>query len=1028
MRKLTFFLACLFLIGVGLVNAQQRSVTGKVTSADDGQPIIGATVMVKGSTTGTITNADGNFVLTVPSGSKSLVVSYVGMKLLEVNLTNSSVYNVQLQSDAIGIEEVVVVGYGTQLKRDVTSSISKVKGNELADKASPSFVQQLAGRAAGVQITQSSGDLGTPPNIRIRGVNTISSGSQPLIVVNGVPVTSGNIGGSYTNNNPLADINPSDIESIEILKDGAATAIYGSRASNGVILVTTKKGAVQKTKVTYDGWFANSNATKLYDLLNAQQFVEIANEKYANIGTTTKNAVLDADGTNTSWNDYVFRTGFQQSHNFSVAGGNDETQFYMSAGYSNQEGIVINNNFSRYTFNASVDQKLFKWLKTGFSLNGSYQNNSGPIKGTNSLSDNMYAVTRMLPNVKVYDETHPTGYNIDVTSPKSLGRGANLIPIDLTVPNIVWVLMTNVQKNESYRVMPTAYLELTPVKGLVVKSLIGSDISLLDNLYAWYPQSGDGQGYKGLISETNYTRKRWTFQNVANYKTTIADDHNIDLTGVAEWSKYTYRSVNAGAQDMSSSFFMPYIISSTYNTQSSGGGFTQNGIASYMLRANYNWKNTVYLGGSYRRDGLSKLPKNNRWGDFYGGSAAVRLSGFDFWEPIKEYVNDFKLRASYAQVGNDDIGNFAYLDQFSSQLYGSQTGISYYTTGNPNLRWEKQNILDYGFDMALFDRVNVSFAMWKKVNTDIVLDAPTPPSLGIPWNVISQNIGSVENNGMEIEIGGTVFKNKDFSYNASVNFSTQHNKVTKLISDMKYEHYIIREGESMRSLYGYIYKGVNMANGYPLYEKADGTVIQGNPNDSKYYVYNADSPSTLGAATTLSADDKKVLGNTIPTWFGGFDNTLKYKNFDLNIFFRFSGGNKIANVTRRDLMNMYFQNNGTEILGRWKSASEPGNGQVPIIQYGRGNFLNLESDGSSRWIEDGDFLKLQNVSLGYTLPKSLVNALTLSQIRCYIQAQNVLTITKYTGLDPEVYTQAMGVDWNGNPQQRSLTIGLNVVF
>jgi TonB-linked SusC/RagA family outer membrane protein len=1016
------------LIGVGLVNAQQRSVTGKVTSADDGQPIIGATVMVKGTTTGTITNADGNFVLTVPSGSRVLVVTYVGMKSSEVNLTGSSVYNVSLESDAIGIEEVVVVGYGTQLKRDVTSSISKVKGNELADKASPSFVQQLAGRAAGVQITQSSGDLGTPPNIRIRGVNTISSGSQPLIVVNGVPVTSGNIGGSYTNNNPLADINPSDIESIEILKDGAATAIYGSRASNGVMLVTTKKGSMQKTKVTYDAWFANSQASKLYNLLNAEQFVEIANEKNSNINSTAKNAVMDAEGTNTNWNDHVFRNGFQQSHNLSVAGGTDDTQFYLSAGYSDQQGIVINNSFKRYTFNSSVDQKLFKWLKAGISLNGSVQNNTGPIKGVNSLSDNMYAVTRMLPNVKVYNPDHPTGYNIDFTSPKSLGRGANLVPIDLTVPNIVWVLKTNKQFNESYRIMPTAYLELTPIKGLVVKSLIGTDISLVDDLYAWYPQSGDGQGYKGLINETNYTRKRWTFQNIANYKTTIAEDHNLDLTGVAEWSKYTYRYVYAGARDMSSDFFMPYIISSTFNTQSSGGFYTHNGIASYLFRANYNWKNNVYLGGSYRRDGLSKLPANNRWGDFYGGSAAVRLSGFDFWEPIKEYVNDFKLRASYAQVGNDDIGNFTYLDQFSSQLYGSQTGISYYTTGNPNLRWEKQNILDYGFDMALFDRVNVSVAFWKKVNTDIVLDAPTPPSLGIPWNVISQNIGSVENNGMEIEIGGTVVKTKDFSYNASVNFSTQHNKVTKLISDMKYEHYIIREGESMRSLYGYVYEGVNMANGFPMYKKADGTIIQGNPNDSKYYVYNADSPATLGAASSLSADDKKVLGNTIPTWFGGFDNTFRYQNFDLNIFFRFSGGNKIANVTRRDLLNMYFQNNGTEILDRWQSADKPGNGQVPIIQYGRGNFLNLESDGSSRWVERGDFLKLQNVSLGYTLPKNITNMLTLSQVRCYVQAQNLLTITPYSGLDPEVYTSAMGIDWNGNPQQRSITFGLNVVF
>ena len=1027
MKKIVLLLA-FFAIGLNALLAQTKEISGKVTSADDGGSMPGVSISVKGSTLGTITDMDGKFALKVPSDAKTLLFSFVGMESQEVTIGTQAIFNIQLQSQNVSVDEVVVVGYGTQKKRDVTSSISKVRGTDIADKASSSFIQQLAGRASGVQITSSSGDLGTPPNIRIRGVNTISSGSQPLVVVNGVPSTSGNIGGTYTNNNAFADINPSDIESIEILKDGAATAIYGSRASNGVILVTTKKGSIQKTKVSYDAWYAASKASKLYDLLDAEQFVTIANEKYRNGGSSLVPAVMDADKTNTNWNDYVFRTGNQQNHSLSVSGGNEETQFYLSTSYSNQEGIVVNNSFKRYTFNASVDQKLLNWLKVGFSLNGSYQNNTGPIKGTNSISDNMYATTRMLPNVKVYDDTHPTGYNIDVLSPKSLGRGANGQPIDLTVPNIMWVLNTNVQKNESYRIMPTAYAEINPIKGLIIKTLVGSDISLLDNLYAWYPESGDGAGYKGLISETNYTRKRWTLQNIASYKTTLRENHNFDLTAVSEWSKYDSRNVNAGARDMSSSFFMPYIISSTYNTQSSGGDYTHNGIASYMFRLNYNYKNLYYLGSSVRRDGLSKLPSANKWGIFYGASAAIRLSELDFWKGIKDVVNDFRIRGSFAQVGNDDIGNFTYLDTFTSQLYGSQTGISYYQTGNPKLKWEKQNIIDYGVDLMLYNRVNFSFAYWKKVNTDIVLDAPTPPSLGIPWNVISQNVGSVENNGLEIEIGGQVLKTKDFSYNASVNFSTQHNKVTKLLSDMKYEQYIIREGESMRSLYGYQYEGVNMTNGFPMYRKADGKIIQGNPTDSRYYLYDSANPGTLGAVSSLSADDKVILGNTIPTWFGGFDNNLKYKNFDLNIFFRFSGGNKVANVTRRDLLNMNFQNNGTEILNRWQSVANPGNGQVPIIITGKNSFLNLDADGSSRWVEKGDFLKLQNLALGYTLPKNIIKMLTLSQVRCYFQAQNVFTVTKYTGLDPEVYTTTLGVDLNGNPQQRSFTFGLSVVF
>ncbi|MFV0378514.1 MAG: SusC/RagA family TonB-linked outer membrane protein [Mangrovibacterium sp.] len=519
MKKITLLLA-IIAFGLSAALAQTREVTGTVTSADDGSPIPGVSIAVKGTTLGTITNVDGRYVIRVTENAATLVFSFVGMQTQEVKATGSTL-NVSMSSDIVGVDEVVVVGYGTQKKKDVTSSISQVKGSELSEKASPSFVQQLAGRASGVQITQASGDLGTPPNIRIRGVNTISSGSQPLFVVNGVPITTGNIGGSYTNNNPLADINPNDIESIEILKDGAATAIYGSRASNGVILVTTKKGKIQETKVTYDVWGAFSKASKLYDLLNAEQFVTIANEKYANAGSSTKNAVMDENGTNTNWNDYVFRTGFQQSHSLSVSGGTDKTQFYISGGYSKQEGTVINNNFSRYTFNSTVDHKLLNWMKAGISLNSSYQKNSGPIKGTNSISDNMYATNRMLPNVAVYSDTHPTGYNIDVQSPKSLGRGANLIPIELTVPNIVWVLNNNVQENESYRLMPTGYIEISPVKGLTLKSLVGADVSLLDNIYAWLPETGDGYGYNGLISETNYTRKRWTLNHRKQRKKTL---------------------------------------------------------------------------------------------------------------------------------------------------------------------------------------------------------------------------------------------------------------------------------------------------------------------------------------------------------------------------------------------------------------------------------------------------------------------------------------------------------------------------
>lgn len=1028
--KKSLFLTLLMLVFTSGVTWAQTKVTGKITSATDGAPVPFAYVMVEGTTVGVQSDANGDYQLTVPAGKNVLVFSSIGLKTLNIDINGRAVINVVMEEDQLLLDDVVIVGYGTQRKRDVTSSISQIKGGDLADKASSSFMQQMAGRASGVQVISSSADLGTPPRIIIRGVSTISSGTSPLYVINGVPVTSGNLGGSYTNNNAMADINPADIESFEILKDGAATAIYGSRAANGVVLITTKTGRQGTAKVTYDGWAGWAQASKLYDLLDASQFVEIANEKYANVGGQPQ-AFMDDKGTDTRWFDHIFRTGFQHSHTVSVAGGSEKTQYYISGGYTGQKGIVRSNEYDRFTFYGKIDQKILNnYVTVGLSFNGSFQENTGPVKGTNSLSDNMFAGVRMLPNVPVFDETHPTGYNIDRITPKALGRGANKRIIESDIPNIVWALDNNVQKNASWRLLPNLYVDVKPVKWLSYKFLLGADISLLDNKYAWDPASGDGLGYKGLIIQTFYRRQRWNMQNILSFNKDFGK-HHVDATAVAEWTNYTSSSYNAGAREISDPFFMDQIISSTYATQSSGGGFTSNGLASYIFRANYNYNSMLYVGGSIRYDGLSRLPKDTRWGTFYGVSAAFRLSELGFWKKggISKIINDFRIRGSYAQVGNDQIGDFPFVNIFSAQKYGSQNGLAYYQCGNPDLKWEKQNIMDVGFDMAFLNsRFNFSFAYWSKKNTDIVLDVPTPPSLGIPWNNISQNYGTIDNNGIELEVSGNIISTKNFQWRSSLNFSTQKSKVVKLVSELPYEQYVIREGESIRALWGYEYAGVNKANGNPMYYKADGTVVQGNPVNSKYYVYDPANPKDMSKAANLTDEDKKILGNSIPTWFGGFDNTLFWKGFDLNIFFRFSGGNKVANITRRDMLNQGFQNNSTEILGRWQSEANPGDGKTPKLYYGKENFINLSGEGSSRWVEDGSFLKLQNLSLGYNIPGHICKKIKLEKVRVYVQAQNLWTITGYSGLDPEVYTSQVGVDWNGNPQQRVFTIGLNIGF
>ena len=1030
MKKITFLLLCL-ISGIGFITAQTRTITGTVFSEDDNETVIGASVFVKeNASIGTITGVDGKFSLRVPDNARTLVFSYMGMMTQELEI--QSVMTVVLKADAQLLDEIVVVGYGTQRKKDVTSSISQIKGEDISSKATPSFMQQMAGRAAGVQVISPSGDVTQPPRVMIRGVGTISSSTSPLYVINGVPVTSGNIGYAYSNNNALADINPSDIESFEILKDGAATAIYGSRAANGVVLITTKKGQQGSAKISYESWMGWSSATNLYDLLNAEQFVSIANEKYANMGANPQ-AFMDDKGTNTRWYDHTFRTGLQHSHSVSISGATPQTQYFLSAGYSDQKGVVINNAYNRFTFYAKAEHKFLKdYVSAGFSLNSSNQNNSGPVKGTNSISDNMYASSRMLPNVAVYNPNDPTGYNIDSQDRKSLGKGANLRTIENTIPNIVWVLKNNEQSNVSWRLLPNANIDIRPTNWLLFRSLIGADVSLYNESYVWKPESGDGFGYKGLISNSNITRQRWNFQNFISMNKSFGL-HNVDATAVAEWSNYTYSRVTAGGRDFSDPYFVDKLISDTYVTQSSGGSWTTNGLASYILRANYNYNNIYYIGGSVRWDGISSLHKDNRWGTFYGGSAAIRVSGFDFWKEseINNLINDFRIRGSVAEVGNDRLsGDFMFNDIFSGQKYGEQAGIAYSQAGNPNLKWETQNIIDFGIDMALFNnRANFVFSYWQKDNSDIVLDVPTPPSLGIPDNVIAQNYGKIKNNGVEFEIGGFIIQQQGLSWRSSFNFSTQKSEIVKLVNEIPYEHYILREGESVNALWGYRYAGVNKANGNPMYYKADNTIIQGDPVGSAYYKYNPNNPSEMTESAVLTEDDKAILGHSLPTWFGGWDNTFTWKDFDLNIFFRFSGGNKVANVTRRDMLDQGFINNNVEILGRWQSPENPGDGSVPRLYYGKSSFINLTADGSSRWVENGDFLKLQNLMLGYNLPKNICSKLYIEKLRVYIQGQNLFCITKYSGLDPENYSTSIpGIDWNGNPQQRTFMVGLNIGF
>jgi TonB-linked SusC/RagA family outer membrane protein len=535
--------------------------------------------------------------------------------------------------------------------------------------------------------------------------------------------------------------------------------------------------------------------------------------------------------------------------------------------------------------------------------------------------------------------------------------------------------------------------------------------------------------------QTFQNATRYNIQNVLTYTDKFADAHNLTVTLVQETQMQKYYWYQAVAQNISDRFFRHNIITGTATTQTVSGSMNENALQSLAARVNYNYRNKYFLQGSVRRDGLSSLPTDNRYGIFPGGSLGWTLSEESFIKDNLPQVNDLKLRASYASVGNTSIGNYPYLGLFGSAQYGTQNGIAFSQMGNSSLMWETSDKVNIGLDLTMYGgRFGMNLDLYKNNQSNLILAAPTAPSLGVPDNKINKNVGSLYNQGIEISLNGTPITGKDFTWDINATLTLNQNKVTTLNEgqDIVYTYSIVREDESIYSLYGYEYYGVNKANGNPIWVNKDNKLVQGNIPNQAYYFYDEANPTLMDAsnATSFNVADKKILGNSVPTYFGSITNTFKYKGFDLSFMVRYSGGNKIFNRTRGELLTMQFQNNGTEILGRWKSPENPGDGMTPKLQHGRAGFINIDNNTISRFVEDGSFVKLDNVRLGYTVPKELTRQVSIESIRLFVQAQNVLTFSKYKGLDPEMSggTGFNGVDYNTNPVQRVMSVGINVNF
>jgi len=1022
MKKIALLLA-FFAIGLNVLLAQTKEITGIVTSTEDGGTMPGVSISVKGTSLGTITDMNGRFVLKVPADAKTLLFSFVGMASQEVVIGNQSVINIQLKAEDISVDEVVVVGYGVQKKREVTGAISQVKGDAIANLATPSFESQLAGRSAGVQITAANGVLGEAPRIRIRGVGSISQGTYPLVVVDGMPVFTGDVGG-YASTNAMGDINPADIESVEILKDGSATAIYGSRAANGVILITTKKGSKGKFSVTYNNYLGIASPVNLFDLLETPDFVTISNEKRSNRGQA---AIAVGTDVNTDWQAAVLRqNAFQQDHNLGISGANEMTNYYFSLGYTTQEGVSRPNEMNRYTFRSNIDQKLYKWLSIGLNSAITRSEYFGLNTGSNSLSGNIFSAIRMLPNTSVFDANDPTGYNIDDVNTNYSGRGQNLQQVDDNLPNIRYTLDKNVYSSKTMGVIASTYLMVNITPDLNFRTQLGVDTKGTEGFRYWNPFHGDGQSVNGRINNNYSNLTRWNWQNVLTYTKTFAENHNINVNLVNEFQQQNVNSFYGAGTNMSDSFFSHNLIDGSYGTQISGGSKSQNGFNSLAGRINYNYAQKYFFQASVRRDGISSLPKDNRYGIFPGVSVGWTISRESFMSDLT-FISDLKLRASYAEVGNVDIGNYPYLGLYSNAKYADYNGIAFSQIGNDQLKWETSQKTDIGLDASFVDsKYKFSFDYFINNQDGLILAAPTPPSFGIPGNSIAKNIGKLKNWGYEFTFDLALISKKDLKLSVDGNLSLVKNEIQELVNhqDIIQTYTIIREGESIRTLFGYDYQGVNMSNGNPIYRKADGTLVQGNIPTSNYKVYNPENPTDISVASTLVSADRKLLGTSIPTYFGSVGLKAEYKGIDLNVMFRYSGGNYVMNRTRMDLLNQKFQNNGTEILGRWQSVDNPGDGWTPRLWYAGDTFVNFTDNTSTRWVEKGDYVKLQTVTLGYTLPASLLKRMGIQNLRIFAQGQDLLMFTDYTGIDPEM--ENGGVDFNGTPRQSVVTFGINL--
>lgn len=1067
MKGKLFSCLILMFLSISMV-AQKVPVSGTVS--DQTGPVIGASVIEKGTTNGTMTDNDGRFTLTVSKGAV-IEISSIGYKTQEITVGAQTNFTVTLSEDNEFLDEVVVVGYGSMKKSDLAGASVSMKESDLKGSIISSLDQSLQGRAAGVTAVTTSGAPGSSSSIRVRGQATINANAEPLYVIDGVIVQGGgNTGadfglgdalgnGKVSTISPLSTINPADIVSMEILKDASATAIYGAQGANGVVLITTKHGKSGEAKFSYDGMVAMSRQAVRLNMMNLREYAQYYNEMVEEgdiYETNPYYATPSLLGKGTNWQDEIFRTAWQHQHQLSAQGGSDKVQYYVSGSYMDQQGTIIGSNFNRFSVRTNLDAQLKKWLKLG--VNATYAITNDNLKLADSNQGLIYYSLTTIPDIPVYDVN---------------GNYSSTIREGYTSPNPVALAMMDEILLKRKKLSGNIYAELTPIKHITWRTELGFDMGESDaNRYKPMIDLGGWVRSQNSISYQKNSNYFWQLKNYLTYANQWGKHSVTAMVGQECWeSRWNYLS--GSNTDLPSDEV--HNVALATGTPAISSGFGSSSMASFFTRETYNYGDR-YLGTyTYRYDGSSNFGPKNRWAGFHSVALAWRFSNEKFFEPVKKVIDNGKLRLGWGQTGNSSIGSYAWGAAISRMPSALGMGFRPSNIPNTSIRWESQEQYNVGLDLSFFTgRLNLTVDAYYKKSDDMLMSMQLPSYMGTQGNGSSKlqapkgNYGSIENKGLEITLDAHPVQLKNFSWDSNFQISFNKNKLLSL-SDTEnatlvgYGQWgdvvcVSEIGKPLYNFYGYKVEGVykdlddiqNSAK--PAKYPSDGVFSRGNTvwvGDIKY--------KDVDENGVIDERDRTDIGSPLPKFTFGWTNTFRYKNLDLSIFLNGSYGNKVMNYNSLTLthMNSTWTNQLQSVVSK-RARLEPID---PTIVYADGSkwydhidnvrvknpgtrvphtSINDPNDNdriSDRYVEDGSFLRIKNITLGYTFPKALLNKAKIENLRVYVNIQNLYTFTKYTGYDPEVGASTQdstgltyGLDNGRYPSPAMYSFGLNITF